>query len=151
MVRTTDNSTETIDNRSLESAKANDHPRATAGNGSERLTDSVSKFGLSAQNAQEILKRIVETTARAGTELSLRSFTALQANADADLSHLQALVAARTPSQMVELQSRFARQRVEMAFDHAKEFQALSGKLLTDIGKPVKEMFDTALAFVRSV
>ncbi|MBQ0820437.1 MULTISPECIES: phasin family protein [Microvirga] len=147
MAKTTDSSTETIDNRTIDSAKASDHDRAV-GNGSERLAGSVSKFASGAHEAQEVMTKLFETTARAGNELSLRSITALQAESDADLSHLQALAAARTPSQMVELQSKYARQRVDMAFDHAKELQVLTGKFLFDIGKPIKEMFEVALASV---
>ncbi|WP_244662087.1 phasin family protein [Mesorhizobium huakuii] len=50
----------------------------------------------------------------------------MRANAEADLSHLQALVGAKLPSQVIALQSSFWRKRVEMYVEQAKEFQALS-------------------------
>ncbi|WP_416068771.1 phasin family protein (plasmid) [Rhizobium sp. ZK1] len=89
-------------------------------------------------------KQISEITVRANNELSLRSTAALQATIEADLGHLQALAAAKTPSQIFELQSKFVRERLELTFGHARDFQAIASKFLIDINKSLRGMFDTS-------
>ncbi|MGG7539864.1 phasin family protein [Rhizobium sp. Nf11,1] len=141
MVRTSDNPTERIDSRSPE---ATGYPRVAATSATASLEGGIQTLTSSARAGQEMQRQISEITVRAGKELSLRSTAALQATIEADLGHLQALAAAKTPSQTFELQSKFARERLELAFGHARDFQAIASKFLIDINNSLRGMFDTS-------
>ena len=77
--------------------------------------------------------------------MSLKTVAALRANAEADFSYLEALVGAKSLSEVIELQTTFLRKRVEMGVEQAKDFQALTTKAATDISKPVKDAFEKTL------
>ena len=57
----------------------------------------------------------------------------MRANAEASFAHLEALVGAKSLSEVVELQTSFLRQRVETAVEQAKEFQAVATKAADDV------------------
>ncbi|SIT55988.1 conserved hypothetical protein [Mesorhizobium prunaredense] len=62
--------------------------------------------------------------------MSTKTVAALRANAEADVSHLKALVSAKLPSEVVELQSSFLRKRPEMWVEQGREFQVLISRAL---------------------
>jgi phasin len=74
----------------------------------------------------------------------------LRANAEASFSHLEALVGAKTLSEVVELQTAFLRKRVESTVEQAKEFQAVASKAAEDVSKPVKTAFEKALKDIKA-
>nr|WP_244662195.1 phasin family protein [Mesorhizobium huakuii] len=88
---------------------------------------------------------IFENTKAVGNELSLKTIAALRANAEADLSHLQALVGAKLPSAVIALQSNLLRKGLEMCVEQTKEFQALSTKGVANVTKPIKDALEKAL------
>jgi phasin len=75
----------------------------------------------------------------------LKTIAALRANAEANFSHLEALIGVKSLSELVELQTAFVRKRVEMSVEQAKEFQALTSKATSEVSKPVKVAFEKAL------
>ncbi|OWO90040.1 phasin, partial [Rhizobium esperanzae] len=93
---------------------------------------------------------ILETTSLFGNELSWKTIAALQADAEAGFSHLQALLSANSPSQVLELQSTFLRKRVETSLQHAKEFRVLASRTVEEISKPVKDAFDKVLTDLKA-
>ncbi|TIU69539.1 MAG: phasin, partial [Mesorhizobium sp.] len=82
--------------------------------------------------------------------LSLKTIAALRANADAGFSHLEALVSAKSLSEVVELQTAFLRKRAELAVEQAKEFQAVASKAAEDVSKPIKTAFEKALKDIKA-
>lgn len=58
-------------------------------------------------------------------EMLLKTIAALQANAEAGFTHLEALVAVKSPSEFFELQSAFLRKQIEKSAEQAKAIQAL--------------------------
>ena len=69
----------------------------------------------------------------------------MRANAEANFSHLEALIGVRSLSDLIELQTAFMRKRVEMSVEQAKEFQTLTSKATSEVAKPVKVAFERAL------
>ena len=74
---------------------------------------------------------------------------ALRANAEASFSHLEALVSAKSFSEVVELQTTFLRKRVEMSVEQAKDFQAVAAKAAEKVSQPLKSAFDKAIKNVK--
>ena len=59
--------------------------------------------------------------------------------------HLEALIGAKSLSEVVELQTSFLRKRVEAGVEQAKDFQAVATKAAEDVSKPMKTVFEKAV------
>ena len=86
-----------------------------------------------------------ETARAASSDLSLKTISALRANTEAGFSHLEALLGAKSVSEVIELQTSFLRKRVEMTVEHVKDIQSVSTKAVEEVAKPVKAVFEKAL------
>jgi phasin len=71
--------------------------------------------------------------------INAKAFDALRANADANFDFLKALFAAKSLSDLVTLQTEFARKQVETITGQAKDFGALTQKAMADAVGPIKE------------
>ncbi|MER8377626.1 phasin [Mesorhizobium sp. M0488] len=147
MSKITDNSqtAETNEFQAFDPSKAIDQFHAVAEKGVEQSKEVLAKFQFGADEIQKVLKSTLETARSVGNELSLATIAALRANAEADFSHLEALAGAKSLSAVIELQTTFLTKRVEMGAEQAKDFRALTTKAVTDISKPVKDVFEKRL------
>ena len=152
MSKTADKTSETVatvEVPAIDPGKATDQLRAVAEKGVEQSKEALAKVTSGAEDAQKAFKSTFETVRSVGSELSLKTIAALRANAEADFSHLEALAGAKSPSEMVELQTTFLRKRVEMSVEQVKEFQALTTKAVTDVSKPFKDAFAKTLKDIK--
>ena len=85
-----------------------------------------------------------ETAKSVGRELSRKTIEALRTNTEASFSHLEALVGARSLSEVMELQTTFIRKSVETAVEQAKDLQTVTTKAAEDVSKPLKAAFEKA-------
>ena len=92
-----------------------------------------------------ILETTFETAKTVSGDLSLKTISALRANAEVGFAHLEALVAAKTLSEVIELQTSFLRKRVEMSVEQAKDFQAVASKADEKVSAPLKTVFEKAV------
>jgi phasin len=156
MSKTTEKTAETIENAVFQTFDPTDQFRAVAEKGAEQSKEVFSNLKSGAETTQKALESTFETAKTAGSELSLKTIAALRANAEANFSHLEALVGAKSLSEVVELQTAFLRKRVEMTVEQAKDFQAVTAKAAKDIqaattkatedvSKPIKDVFEKAL------
>ena len=136
---------ETIEFPAFDPSKATDQLRSFAEQGVEQSKEAYAKLKVGAEDAQKAIESTFETAKSIGSELSLKTIAAFRANAEANFSHLEALVGVKSLSELVELQTAFVRKRVEMTVEQAKEFQALTTKATTEVGKQVKDAFEKAL------
>ena len=144
----TPKSTDVIENvefPSFDVSKATDQVRAFAEKGVEQSKEAYAKLKTGAEEAQKTLENTYETAKTVSTDLSLKTISALRANAEANFSHLEALVGAKSISEVVELQTAFLRKRVEMAVEQAKDFQAVASKAAEDVAAPLKTAFEKAV------
>ncbi len=98
-----------------------------------------------AENAQKAMESTFDTAKAAGSEFSLKSIAAARSNAEAGFSHIEALIGAKSLSEVIELQTAFVRRSVETAAEQARDFQAASSKAAEDMSKPLKDVFEKAL------
>lgn len=71
--------------------------------------------------------------------ISAKGFEALRANADANFDFLKGLFAAKSLSDVIALQTEFARKRVETFATQSKDLGALTQKAVADAVEPIKE------------
>src|SRR5690606_8346715 len=112
----------------FDAEKATDQIRAFAEKGVEQSKEAYAKLKTGAETAQKALETSFEQAKTVSNEFSLKSIAAARANAEASFAHLEALVAAKSLAEVIELQTAFARKTVETAIDQAKDFQAASTK-----------------------
>ncbi len=139
--------TETIGNvefPSFEASKATDQFRAFAEKGVEQSKEAYAKLKTGAEEAQKAFEASYKTAKTASTDLSLKTIAALRANAEANFSHLEALVGATSLSQVIELQTSFLRRRLEMGVEQVRDFQAVATKAAEDVSKPLKGAVEKA-------
>lgn len=135
---------------SFDAGKTVDQFRVFAEKGVEQSREAYARLKAGAEDAQKTIETTFETAKAAGVDLSLKAIAAFRANADADLSHLEALVGVKSLSEFFELQTSYLRKRVEMAVEQTKEIQGAGSKAAEEIAKPVKTAFEKKLAELRA-
>jgi phasin family protein len=71
--------------------------------------------------------------------INAEAFEALRVNAEANFDFLKALFAAKSPSEVIRLQTEFARRQVETMTSQARNLGALTQKAMTDAAESIKE------------
>jgi phasin len=149
MAKTAEKAAETFGNvefPTFDTSKATDQFRAFAEKGVEQSKEAYSKLKTNAEDTQKALESTFETAKTASNDLSLKTISAMRANAEAGFAHLEALVGAKSISEVIELQTSFLRKRVEITVEQAKDLQAVSTKAAEDVAKPIKAVFEKALS-----
>ncbi|MER9969749.1 phasin [Mesorhizobium sp. M0060] len=139
---------DTVENTAFpafDASKAADQVRAVAEKGVEQSKEAYAKFASGTETTQKALQSSFETAKTVGNELSLKTIAALRANAEAGFSHLEALVAVKSLSEFIELQTAFLRNQVEQTVEQAKEFQAVTTKAAEDVSRPIKDVVEKAM------
>ncbi|MCV3242059.1 phasin [Mesorhizobium robiniae] len=140
--------TETIENAgspAFDSSKSVEQIRAVAEQGLERSKEAFSKLSSDVETTQRAFDSTFEMAKTTSNEMLLKTIAALQANAEAGFTHLEALVAVKSPSEFFELQAAFLRKQIEKASEQAKALQALMVRAGDDVSKPIKDAFEKAL------
>jgi phasin len=145
MTKATAKTAETIEFPTFDADKTADQFRAFAEKGVEQSKEAYAKMKTGAENAQKAMESTLETARAAGNEFSMKSIAAARANTEAGFAHLEALVAAKSLSEVIELQTAFLRKAVETAVEQGKDFQAASTKAAEDVTKPMKEAFESTV------
>ncbi len=136
---------ETIEFPTFDAEKTADQFRVFAEKGVEQSKEAYAKIKTGAENAQKAIESTLETARAAGSEFSLKSIATARANTEAGFAHLEALVAAKSLSEVIELQTAFLRKAVETAIEQGKDFQTASTKAAEDVAKPMKEAFESTV------
>ncbi|OWK18286.1 phasin [Mesorhizobium amorphae CCBAU 01583] len=150
MSKTTEKTNEFIDNAAFDASKAIEQVSAFTEKGVEQSKEVLAKFKADSEMTQKALESSFQTAKSVSSDLSLKTIAAMRANADSAFSHFEALIAVKSPSEFVELQTAFVRRQVESAAAQAKDFQAATTKAFEDVSKPVKTAFEKALKDIKA-
>ena len=71
--------------------------------------------------------------------INAKAFEALRANANANFEFLKAVIAAKSLSDVITLQTEFARKQVQTMTSQGKDIGALTQKAMADAVEPIKE------------
>ena len=134
-----------VEFQTFDASKATDQFRVIAEKGMEQSKDAYARVKSGAEWAQKSMETSVETTRAASSDLSLKTISAMRSNMDAGFSHLEALVGAKSLSEVMELQGRFFRARFEAMTAQGKDMQTAASKAAEEISRPVKDGFEAAL------
>ena len=101
--------------------------------------DAYAKMRTAAEDATDLVQGTIETAREGAFALGIKAVDAAKSNSDASFALFRDLFGAKTLSDVIELQSAFARNQFEAVTAQFKEFQELTAKLVTDTAKPVTE------------
>ncbi|TGP14669.1 phasin [Mesorhizobium sp. M2D.F.Ca.ET.233.01.1.1] len=135
---------ENVEFSPVDPSKVAERVRAVADQSIEQPKEISSKLSSDAETAQTAVKSTFEMARTSSNELLVRTLAALQANAEAGFTHLEALVAAKSPSEFLELQAAFLRKQIENSAEHVKTLQALMLRASENVSKPIKDAFEKA-------
>jgi phasin len=107
--------------------------------------DAYAKLKTAAEDATDLVESTVEAAREGAFALSVKALDAAKTNSDASFALARELFGARTLSEVIELQSAFARRLFESTTAQIKEFQELAEKVVTDTTKPVAEKVEKSL------
>lgn len=104
--------------------------------------DAYGRMKAGAEDTRKAFETSLEAAKEVSDEFVLKSIAAMRANAEINISQFEALANARTFSEVMEIQGAYVRKQTELTLDQAREFQAISQKVITELAKPVREAFD---------
>ncbi|TWH00614.1 phasin [Mesorhizobium sp. J18] len=145
MTKTATKTAETIEFPAFDASKATDQFRAFAEKGVEQSKQAYDRIKSSAEETQKALEASFESAKAVGSEFSQASIAALRTNAEAGFTHLEALIAAKSLSELIELQSAFVSKSFESSLEQVKALQAISTKAATEVSQPIKDVFEKSL------
>jgi phasin len=111
----------------------------------DQAKETYERMKMSAEDARKAFEASFDTVKNVSDEILLKSVAAVRAGTEANLAQVEALVAAKSFSDMMELQSSFLRKQMELALDQTREFQTLTQKAAVELTKPVKDAFEKAI------
>lgn len=107
--------------------------------------DTYAKMKSAADDATGLVEETLETAREGAFALGVKTIDAAKTNTDASFALARDLFGAKTLSEVMELQSTFARKQFDTFTSQMKEFQALGEKFVTDTTKPVSEKVEKTM------
>ena len=99
--------------------------------------DSYAKMKSAADDATGLVEETLETAREGAFAIGVKTIDAAKTNTDASFALARDLFGAKTLSEVIELQSTFARKQFDAFTSQFKELQALGEKVVAATAKPV--------------
>ena len=101
--------------------------------------DGYAKLKSAAEDATGLVEDTIETARQGSFAIGVKALDTAKTNSDASFAFARDLFGAKTLSEVIELQTGFARKQFDAFTSQFKEFQSLTEKLVTDTTKPVTD------------
>ena len=101
--------------------------------------DAYAKLKSAGEEASGLLEETLENARDGALAISVKAIDAAKTNSDASFALARDMFGVKTMSDLVELQSAFARKQFEAMTEQMKELQALGEKYITTTTRPVTE------------
>lgn len=123
----------------------------------ESFRDFAEKNSAKAKETLAKVKEVTEETgktmeatlqnAQAGTvEFGLKAVGMIRSSTESSLNHLEALLGAKSVSELFELQTGFIRKQAELAMEQARSLTETSKKVAEQVAKPGKDAAEKAMS-----
>jgi phasin len=130
----------------FDASKLTENFRDMAEKSTEKSKEAFGKMKDVAEDATKTVEATLQS-AQAGTvELGLKTIDALRSNVETTLSHMEALLGVKSPSELFELQSAFFRKQTEIAVAQAKSLQEATRKIAESVIQPGKDAAEKAFS-----
>jgi len=142
MTKTSAKTADTVEFQTFDADKAADQFRAFAEKGVEQSKEAYARLKANAEQTQKAFENTFENAKAHGNEFSLKAISVARANTEAGFAHLEAVLGAKSLSELMELQTSFIRRSFETAVEQSKDLQAVSTRAAEDMSKPFKDAFE---------
>jgi phasin len=127
-----------------------DAVRSFAEQGLNQTRDAYLRMKSAAEEATDLMEGSLETTRTAVRDAQFKALDAAKANADATFDFFRQMLTVTSVADAVQLQSAFARDRVEAFVGYSKDMQAFVTKAGTEAAKPAQTMFEKVVATAKA-
>lgn len=118
--------------------------RDFAEKGIEQARETYSKMKSAAEQTTDAIEDSYETAREGAVTVSLKALEAARTNTEAGFAFAKDLVGAKTLSEVIEIQSTFARKQFDAVSGQVKELQEIARKAAVETGKPMRESVEKA-------
>ena len=112
--------------------------RAFAEKGVSQCRDSYAKFKDAAENHNSAVEAFFVNASKGASEYSTKVMEFVKANTAANLDFAQELLGIKSPTEVLELWTGFARKQIETYTAQTKELGELGQKVATETVEPIK-------------
>jgi len=110
--------------------------------GVERAKKNYESFKNAAEEATDMMEDAYENARKGFVDLNMKAIENAQSNTDRAFSFAKEIVAAKSMSDAVELQTKFAREQFETFTAQMKDMQELATKVASESSAPVKDIWE---------
>ncbi|MEN3793533.1 phasin family protein [Fulvimarina sp. MAC3] len=128
----------------MDPSKMTETFRAMTQKSMEQSKEAYGRMRSAADEASKALESTMENAHQGSLQLSKKALDAMRANADLGFQHLDAMMGAKSFSEVIEMQTTYLRQQAELNTTQAKEIQSLTQSVAQEMMKPGKEAFEKA-------
>jgi phasin len=122
--------------------------REFAERGVAQCKDNYEKMKAATEEATEVLETTYSTASKGASDYGLKVIEAARVNTNAAFDFFGELIAAKSPSEMIELSSTHARKQFEVLTEQSKELGELAQKVATETAEPIKSGMTKAFSKV---
>ena len=116
----------------------------------KQAKDGYARWKAVSEETTDALEDAYATASKGYKELGRKSVEATRSNLNAHFDFLQALIAAKSVTQAIELQTSYAQQQFEVVGGQFKELAALAQKATAEGAKPLQDLASKAASFAQS-
>ena len=110
----------------------------------EQSKEAYARMKAAADDATKTMESTMEHVHQGSLSLSKKAIEALRSNAEMGFAHLEKMMSAKSFSEVIEMQTSYVRQQIEMATDQTKDMQALAQSVAQELTKPARDAFQKA-------
>jgi phasin len=124
--------------------------RSFAEQGLKQSREAYARVKDAAEEATDLLEVGLETSRKSVREAQFKALDMAKANTDASFELMRQLLTATSVSNVMQLQTAFARERFEALMTYSKDMQQMMSKASADASEPAKAMFEKAFSFAKA-
>jgi len=122
--------------------------REFAERGVAQAKDTYEKMKAAAEEATDVLETTYTTASKGASDYGLKMIETARTNTNAAFDFFGELIAAKSPSELIELSSTHMRKQFETLTEQSKELGALAQKVATETAEPIKSGMSKAFSKV---
>ncbi|SON54489.1 phasin [Hartmannibacter diazotrophicus] len=116
----------------------------------KQVKDGYEKMRMAAEEATDLMEDQLELTRSGFMSINGKALETAKASSDATFKLFTEMMGAKTVSDVIALQSAYAREQFELATASTKEMQELLSKFANDAAEPVKGAFEKVMKDVKA-
>jgi phasin len=122
--------------------------REFAERGVAQAKDTYEKMKAAAEEATDVIETTYSTASKGASDYGLKMIETARVNTNAAFDFFGELIAAKSPSELIELSSTHMRKQFETLTAQSKELGALAQKVATETAEPIKSGMNKAFSKV---